>query len=96
MTIVALSVIGAAAGSVVLVDRYQPRANALVSSEFGEPKAYEPGFDPEDVAAGRYGSRLHFWNLDERRLVQEVERLEFHAATPYPHRRAGRWRARTR
>jgi methanethiol oxidase len=52
---------------------YQPRSNALVSSEFGEPKAYEPGFDPEDVAAGRYGSRLHFWNLDERRLVQTVD-----------------------
>src|SRR5262249_27657943 len=51
---------------------YQPRKNALVSSEFGEPNAYEAGFDPDDVAAGRYGSRLHFWNLDERRLVQTV------------------------
>jgi selenium-binding protein 1 len=52
---------------------YQPRSNALASSEFGEPKAYEPGFDPEDVAAGRYGSRLHFWNLGERRLIQTVD-----------------------
>jgi len=24
------------------------------------------------VAAGRYGSRIHFWNLDERRLVQTL------------------------
>ncbi len=24
---------------------YQPRKNALISSEFGEPNAYEPGFD---------------------------------------------------
>ena len=46
---------------------YQPRQNALASSEFGEPNAYEPGFDLDDVAAGRYGSRLHFWNLAERR-----------------------------
>jgi methanethiol oxidase len=52
---------------------YQPRQNVLASSEFGEPQAYEPGFDLEDVAAGRYGSRLHFWNLSERRLEQSLD-----------------------
>jgi selenium-binding protein 1 len=52
---------------------YQPRHNVLASSEFGEPAAYEPGFDLDDVAAGRYGSRLHFWNLSERRVEQTVE-----------------------
>jgi methanethiol oxidase len=52
---------------------YQPRQNVLASSEFGEPKAYEPGFDLDDVAAGRYGSRLHFWNLAERRVEQTLE-----------------------
>jgi selenium-binding protein 1 len=52
---------------------YQPRQNVLASSEFGEPNAYEPGFDIEDVAAGRYGSRLHFWNLAERRVEQTLE-----------------------
>jgi selenium-binding protein 1 len=52
---------------------YQPRQNVLASSEFGEPNAYEPGFDPDDVAAGRYGSRLHFWNLSERRVEQTLE-----------------------
>jgi methanethiol oxidase len=52
---------------------YQPRRNALISTEFGEPNAYEPGFDLDDVPAGRYGSRLHFWNLAERRLEQTVE-----------------------
>jgi selenium-binding protein 1 len=52
---------------------YQPRKNVLVSSEFGEPNAYEPGFDIDDVAAGRYGRRLHFWDLSERRLVQTVD-----------------------
>src|ERR671923_1112379 len=51
---------------------YQPRKNALVSSEFGEPNAFEPGFDPADVAAGRYGSRLHFWNLENRELEQTI------------------------
>lgn len=52
---------------------YQPRKNVLVSSEFGEPNAYEPGFDIADVQAGRYGRRLHFWNLAERRLEQTVD-----------------------
>jgi methanethiol oxidase len=52
---------------------YQPRKNVLTSSEFGEPNAYEHGFDPADVEAGRYGSRLHFWNLAERRLEETVD-----------------------
>jgi selenium-binding protein 1 len=52
---------------------YQPRRNVLVSSEFGEPNAYEPGFDPADVEAGRYGRRIHFWNLEQRRLETSVD-----------------------
>src|SRR5215207_3610450 len=52
---------------------YQPRKNVLASSEFGAPNAYEKGFDIVDVAAGRYGSRLHFWNLTERRVEQTLE-----------------------
>ena len=52
---------------------YQPRKNVLVSSEFGEPNAYEHGFEIEDVAAGRYGQRLHFWDLAKRRLEQTID-----------------------
>ena len=52
---------------------YQPRKNVLVSTEFAEPNAYEGGFDPADVEAGRYGHRLHFWNLEKRTLEQTVE-----------------------
>ena len=52
---------------------YQPRKNVLISSEFGEPNAYESGFDIEDVGAGRYGQRLHFWDLAERRLEQTLD-----------------------
>jgi selenium-binding protein 1 len=52
---------------------YQPRKNVLISSEFGEPNAFEPGFSLDDVGAGRYGSRIHFWNLEERTLTQTVE-----------------------
>jgi methanethiol oxidase len=52
---------------------YQPRKNTLVSSEFGEPNAFEPGFDLDDVAKGRYGQRLHFWDLAERTLEQTID-----------------------
>jgi methanethiol oxidase len=52
---------------------YQPRKNTLVSSEFAEPNAYEPGFDLEDVGRGRYGRRLHFWDLAERKLEQTID-----------------------
>jgi methanethiol oxidase len=52
---------------------YQPRKNTLVSSEFAEPNAYEPGFDLEDVGRGRYGRRLHFWSLSERTLEQTID-----------------------
>jgi methanethiol oxidase len=45
----------------------------LVSSEFGAPNAYEPGFDLADVEAGRYGQRLHFWNLERRELEQTID-----------------------
>jgi selenium-binding protein 1 len=52
---------------------YQPRKNVLVSSEFGEPNAYEKGFDLADVEAGRYGRRIHFWNLETRTREQTVD-----------------------
>jgi selenium-binding protein 1 len=52
---------------------YQPRKNVLASSEFGAPNAYEKGFDLEDVGAGHYGQRMHFWNLEERTLEQTID-----------------------
>jgi methanethiol oxidase len=52
---------------------YQPRKNTFISSEFGEPNAFESGFDLEHVKAGRYGQRLHFWNLESRELEQTID-----------------------
>jgi methanethiol oxidase len=52
---------------------YQPRLDTLISSEFGEPNAYERGFDLADVQAGRYGQRLNFWNLSDRRVEQTID-----------------------
>jgi selenium-binding protein 1 len=45
---------------------YQPRHNVMVSSEWAAPKTYYPGFDLEDVEAGKYGRKLHIWDWDER------------------------------
>ncbi len=52
---------------------YQPRHNVMVSSELGAPNTYVPGFSLDDVAAGLYGRRLHFWDWQARRLVQTFD-----------------------
>jgi methanethiol oxidase len=52
---------------------YQPRHNVMVSSELSAPKTYVPGFSLDDVAAGLYGRRLHFWDWQARRIVQTVD-----------------------
>jgi methanethiol oxidase len=52
---------------------YQPRRNVMVSSEWAAPKTFAGGFKLEDVKAGKYGSRLHFWDWEQRTLIQSVE-----------------------
>ncbi|ADB63049.1 selenium-binding protein (plasmid) [Haloterrigena turkmenica DSM 5511] len=52
---------------------YQPRRNVMVSSEWTAPKTYQPGFDLEDVEAGKYGQRLHVWNWDEKTVEQTID-----------------------
>lgn len=52
---------------------YQPRHNIMVSSELGAPKTYVPGFNLDDVSAGLYGRRIHFWDWQARRIVQSVD-----------------------
>ncbi|HEX4107510.1 MAG TPA: selenium-binding protein SBP56-related protein [Solirubrobacteraceae bacterium] len=52
---------------------YQPRQNTLVSSEWGAPNTFKDGFNPADVAEGKYGQRLHFWDLEQRTRVQTLD-----------------------
>jgi len=52
---------------------YQPRHNVMVSSEWGAPKTYCPGFDLNDVAAGNYGHQLHFWDWTKHEIIQSVD-----------------------
>lgn len=52
---------------------YQPRHNVMVSSEWGAPKTYYAGFELEDVEAGRYGRKIHFWDWRKRELVESFD-----------------------
>ena len=52
---------------------YQPRQNAMISSEWAAPKTFSPGFNLEDVSAGKYGHSVHFWDLAEKRVVQSID-----------------------
>jgi selenium-binding protein 1 len=52
---------------------YQPRHNVMVSSEWAAPNTYSGGFDLKDVNAGKYGSRVHFWDWSGRKLVKSVD-----------------------
>jgi selenium-binding protein 1 len=52
---------------------YQPRQNTLVSSEWAAPNTFQDGFDPADVGAGKYGRRLHFWDLERKAHVQTLD-----------------------
>lgn len=52
---------------------YQPRRNVMVSSEWAAPKTFGGGFKLEDVKTGKYGSRLHFWDWEERNLIQSID-----------------------
>jgi selenium-binding protein 1 len=52
---------------------YQPRHNIMVSSEWGAPKTFYPGFDLNDVSAGNYGQHLHFWDWEQHSITQSVD-----------------------
>ncbi len=52
---------------------YQPRHNVMVSSEWGAPKTYYPGFDLNDVTAGTYGRQLHFWDWSTHEIIQSFD-----------------------
>jgi selenium-binding protein 1 len=52
---------------------YQPRHNVMVSSEWGAPSTFRPGFKLEEVKAGKYGRRLHFWDWEKRSLQKSID-----------------------
>jgi selenium-binding protein 1 len=52
---------------------YQPRQNVMLSTEWAAPKTYYPGFDLEDVEAGKYGQRLNFWDWEAGEVEQTID-----------------------
>jgi len=52
---------------------HQPRHNVMVSSEWGAPNTFRPGFDLKDVEAGKYGHSLLFWDWEQRKLQKKVD-----------------------
>ena len=52
---------------------YQPRHNMMVSSEWASPNTFLPGFDLEDVGAGKYGQSVHFWDFEAKKVVKSID-----------------------
>jgi selenium-binding protein 1 len=47
--------------------------DTLVSSEWGTPDMIEDGLVPALLLGGKYGRRLHFWDLHKRKHLQEID-----------------------
>ncbi len=47
--------------------------DTMVTSEWGTPNMVETGVQPELLLDGKYGHRLHFWNLRDRKLRQTLD-----------------------
>ena len=47
--------------------------DTMITSEWGTPNMVETGIQPDLLLNGEYGHRLHFWNLQQRKLVQTVD-----------------------
>ncbi|RDI95386.1 selenium-binding protein [Meiothermus sp. QL-1] len=47
--------------------------DTLISSEWGTPRMVEQGLLGEELLAGRYGHRLHFWDIARRRRLQALD-----------------------
>ena len=52
---------------------YQPRHNMMISTEWGAPNTFIPGFDLEDVAKNKYGKHIHFWDFKNRKIEQSID-----------------------
>ena len=48
-------------------------SDTMVSSEWGTPNMIEDGLDPELLLGGRYGHKLHVWDLRNHKHIQEID-----------------------
>jgi len=47
--------------------------DAMITSEWATPPMFMDGVNPELLLAGKYGHKLHVWNLRRRRHLQELD-----------------------
>jgi selenium-binding protein 1 len=47
--------------------------DTMITSEWGTPNMVKDGINPELLLGGKYGHKLHIWDLDKRRHVQELD-----------------------
>jgi selenium-binding protein 1 len=47
--------------------------DVLITSEWGTPNMVKDGLNPELLLGGKYGRKLHIWNLDKRHHLQELD-----------------------
>ena len=47
--------------------------DTMITSEWGTPNMVKDGVNPELLLAGKYGHKLHVWDLDKRRHLQEID-----------------------
>jgi selenium-binding protein 1 len=52
---------------------YQPRAGVMISTEWSAPKTFTAGFNPADLALGKYGQRLNVWDWQARKLRHSID-----------------------
>ena len=47
--------------------------DTMITSEWGTPNMVKNGANPELLLAGKYGHKIHIWDLDKKRHVQELD-----------------------
>jgi hypothetical protein len=47
--------------------------DTVITSEWGTPDTFEYGLVPELLLGGKYGHKLHFWDLHRRKHLQEID-----------------------
>ncbi len=47
--------------------------DTMITSEWGTPNMVKDGVNPELLLAGKYGHKIHIWDLDKRRHQQEID-----------------------
>jgi methanethiol oxidase len=47
--------------------------DTMVTSEWGTPNMVKAGVNPELLLGGKYGHKVHIWDLDKRRHLQELD-----------------------